>query len=100
MSGKLQRSTVTCSAGISTTQAASGPASTPQTVTSAAPGSLITEPGLLPYIYVDNVEETIARILEHGGEIVTNPFPEGLLTVATFRYPAGNTIGLWHDTTR
>jgi predicted enzyme related to lactoylglutathione lyase len=57
------------------------------------------EPGLLPYIYVDQVEETVARILAHGGEIVTSPFPEGLLTVATFRDPAGNVIGLWHDTT-
>jgi uncharacterized protein len=56
------------------------------------------EPGLLPYIYVDHVEDTVARILAHGGEIITSPFPEGLLTVATFRDPAGNTIGLWHDT--
>jgi uncharacterized protein len=59
-----------------------------------------TEPGLLPYIYVDQVEDTVARILTHGGEIVTSPFPEGLLTVATFRDPGGNVIGLWHDTTR
>ena len=58
------------------------------------------EPGLLPYIYVDDIEETVARILAGGGEIVASPFPEGLLTVATFRDPAGNTIGLWHDTTR
>jgi predicted enzyme related to lactoylglutathione lyase len=59
-----------------------------------------SEPGLLPYIYVDHVEATITRILAHGGEIVTDPYPEGRLTVATFRDPAGNTIGLWHDTTR
>jgi uncharacterized protein len=58
------------------------------------------EPGLLPYIYVDHVEDALARILAHGGEIVTHPFPEGLLTVATFRDPAGNMVGLWHDTTR
>jgi predicted enzyme related to lactoylglutathione lyase len=58
------------------------------------------EPGLLPYIYVDDIEDTVARILEHGGEIVASPFPEGPLTVATFRDPAGNVIGLWHDTTR
>ncbi len=59
-----------------------------------------TEPGLLPYIYVDQIEEAVARILAHGGQIVTNPFPEGLLTVATFRDPAGNVIGLWHDSSR
>jgi predicted enzyme related to lactoylglutathione lyase len=56
--------------------------------------------GLLPYIYVDHVEETITRIVSHGGEIVTDPHPEGRLTVATFRDPGGNTVGLWHDTTR
>jgi hypothetical protein len=59
-----------------------------------------TEPGLLPYIYVDQVEDTLSRILSREGEIVTSPFAEGLLTVATFRDPAGNVIGLWHDTTR
>jgi len=59
-----------------------------------------TEAGLLPYIYVDRVDDTVARILAHGGEIVTSPFAEGLLTVATFRDPAGNVLGLWHDTTR
>ncbi len=58
------------------------------------------EPGLLPYIYVADIEETVARIDAHGGAIVTEPFPEGRLTVATFRDPAGNVLGLWHDTTR
>jgi predicted enzyme related to lactoylglutathione lyase len=45
-------------------------------------------PGLLPYIYVEEVEETTALILAHGGEIVERPFPEGLLVIATFRDPA------------
>jgi uncharacterized glyoxalase superfamily protein PhnB len=58
------------------------------------------EPGLLPYIYVADIEETVGLIVAHGGAILTEPFPEGLLTVATFRDPAGNVIGLWHDTTR
>jgi predicted enzyme related to lactoylglutathione lyase len=62
--------------------------------------AIATEPGLLPYIYVDDVEQTVTRIRSHGGEIVTNPFAEALLTIATFRDPAGNVIGLWHDTTR
>jgi uncharacterized protein len=59
-----------------------------------------TEAGLLPYIYVDDVEETTKKIVANGGEVITAPFPEGLLTVATFRDPAGNILGLWHDTTR
>jgi uncharacterized glyoxalase superfamily protein PhnB len=58
------------------------------------------EPGVLPYIYVANIEQTVALIAAHGGAILTEPYPEGLLTVATFRDPAGNVIGLWHDTTR
>jgi predicted enzyme related to lactoylglutathione lyase len=60
----------------------------------------VTEPGLLPYVYVDDVDETVSRIRSSGGELVTDPYPEGLLTVATFRDPAGNVIGIWHDTTR
>jgi uncharacterized glyoxalase superfamily protein PhnB len=60
----------------------------------------VSEPGLLPYIYVADMDETMGRIGDHGGAIVTEPYPEGLLTVATFRDPAGNVIGLWHDTTR
>jgi hypothetical protein len=60
----------------------------------------VVEPGLLPYIYVADVERTVAGIVAHGGAIVTEPYPEGLLTVATFRDPSGNVLGLWHDTTR
>jgi len=60
----------------------------------------VTAPGLLPYVYVDDMEQTVSRIREGGGELVTDPSPEGLLVVATFRDPAGNVIGIWHDTTR
>jgi predicted enzyme related to lactoylglutathione lyase len=55
------------------------------------------EPGLLPYIYVDHIDETIARIVASGGEVVSGPDPEGNLWIATFRDPAGNVLGLWHD---
>ena len=60
----------------------------------------VTAPGLLPYVYVDDVEQTVNRIRAKGGELVTDPSPGGLLVVATFRDPAGNVIGIWHDTTR
>ena len=55
------------------------------------------EPGLLPYIYVDHIDETIERIEANGGEVVTAAYPEGTLWVATFRDPSGNVMGLWHD---
>jgi uncharacterized protein len=56
------------------------------------------EPGLLPYIYVDEITDAVAGIEASGGKIVTSPSPEGNLTVATFRDPAGNVIGLWQET--
>jgi uncharacterized protein len=56
------------------------------------------EPGLLPYIYVDDVDGTVEKIRSHGGEIVTDPHPVGTLIVVEFRDPAGNVMGLWHET--
>jgi uncharacterized protein len=53
------------------------------------------EPGLLPYIYVDHIDEIVIRVVSGGGEVVTPPYPEGDLWVATFRDPAGNVLGIW-----
>jgi len=55
------------------------------------------EPGLLPYIYVDRIDDAVALIEANGGEIVVAPYPEGNLRVGTFRDPAGNVIGLWQE---
>lgn len=56
------------------------------------------EPGLLPYIFVSDLADTVARITAGGGEIVAAPYDEGTLRVATFRDPAGNLLGVWADT--
>ena len=61
-------------------------------VTELTPAS---EDGFRPYVYVDSVEDTLAKVTAQGGEVVTPPYPEGGLTVATFRDPAGNVIGAW-----
>jgi predicted enzyme related to lactoylglutathione lyase len=53
------------------------------------------EPGLLPYIYVNNIDETVARIVVQGGTMVKEPSNEGNTRVAQFRDPAGNLIGIW-----
>jgi hypothetical protein len=53
------------------------------------------EPGLLPYVYVDDLDRACASVTEQGGEIVTAPYSEGELRIATFRDPAGNVLGLW-----
>jgi predicted enzyme related to lactoylglutathione lyase len=38
---------------------------------------------------------TLAEVVARGGEVVTAPYPEGDLWVATFRDPAGNVLGVW-----
>lgn len=59
--------------------------------------AVATEPGLLPYVYVDHIDDTLDRVQAHGGEVVAAPYEEGNLWVATFRDPAGNVMGLWHE---
>jgi len=59
--------------------------------------AIAREPGLLPYIYVDRIDDAVARVGAHGGEVVRTPYPEGNLWVATVRDPAGNVIGLWQE---
>ena len=55
------------------------------------------EAGVRPYIFVERVEETLEAVVKHGGEVVTKPYPEGDLLVATFRDPAGNVLGVWQQ---
>jgi uncharacterized protein len=58
---------------------------------------VVGEGGVIPYIYVDSVRDTLARVTADGGEISQQPYDEGNLIVATFRDPAGNIIGLWQQ---
>jgi predicted enzyme related to lactoylglutathione lyase len=58
------------------------------------------EPGLMPYFYVDCINESVARVAPQGGEVLKGPYPEGNLRVATVRDPAGNVIGLWQESPR
>jgi uncharacterized glyoxalase superfamily protein PhnB/predicted enzyme related to lactoylglutathione lyase len=59
------------------------------------------EPGLLPYIWVDGIDDTLARVAAHGGEVVEAPHLDsptpGAAWIATFRDPAGNLIGLYQE---
>jgi hypothetical protein len=61
-------------------------------VTGRAPSG---DAGVMPYISVRSVDDTLVEIATHGGETVRAPYPEGDLWVATFRDPAGNVIGIW-----
>ena len=53
--------------------------------------------GILPYIYVDDVDETLQAVADHG-ETLMQPRPEGTLRVATFRDPESSVLGVWTET--
>jgi predicted enzyme related to lactoylglutathione lyase len=53
----------------------------------------------LPYIWVDDIDDTLARIESHGGEVGQRPqrvSGQGE-RIATFRDPAGNLMGLYEE---
>jgi predicted enzyme related to lactoylglutathione lyase len=53
------------------------------------------EAGVVPYIYVQDIDETLAKVTGAGGEMSVPPYPEGDLWVAMTQDPAGNAIGIW-----
>jgi len=55
---------------------------------------------VLPYIYVVHLDDTLRTATERGAELVTSPYPQGNLWIATIRDPAGNVIGIWQDGSR
>jgi predicted enzyme related to lactoylglutathione lyase len=58
------------------------------------------DPGLLPYIWVDSIEETLERVASEGGHVVEAQHPDqpgSTCWIATFRDPAGNMIGLYQE---
>jgi predicted enzyme related to lactoylglutathione lyase len=57
--------------------------------------SIAREAGLLPYLYVDRIDDAVNQVSALGGEVALAPYAEGDLWVATIRDPAGNLIGLW-----
>jgi predicted enzyme related to lactoylglutathione lyase len=56
-----------------------------------------TEPGLLIYIMVDDMEKTIAAVMANGGAIVQPVGMDAPEITARFRDPAGNIIGLYQN---
>ena len=53
------------------------------------------EAGVLPYIYVTDLDATLRAAADRGTELVTAPYQEGNLWIAVIRDPAGNFIGIW-----
>jgi uncharacterized protein len=58
------------------------------------------EGGVRPYIFVENLDETLARARALGAEVVEEPYPEGDLWVALIRDPGGNVVGVWQQGSR
>lgn len=59
-----------------------------------------SDPGLLPYIWVDDIDRILARIASEGGQVVEarrHDDPDSSSWIATFHDPAGNTIGLYQE---
>jgi predicted enzyme related to lactoylglutathione lyase len=63
-------------------------------VTGRAPSS---EAGLLIYVMVDSVADTIDAIVAQGGEIVQPIGADAPEITARFRDPAGNILGLYQQ---
>ena len=57
-------------------------------------------PGLLIYIMVDSVAETVNGVIANGGEIVQPIGADAPEITARFRDPAGNVIGLYQEPAR
>ncbi|HXJ05328.1 MAG TPA: VOC family protein [Candidatus Acidoferrum sp.] len=58
------------------------------------------KPGLLAYIWVDSINDTLKQATAHGGGVVETAHPDspgGTSMIATFRDPAGNLIGLYQE---
>ena len=58
------------------------------------------EPGLMPSIWVDDINAMVAKVKAHGGEIVEYPRPDSpgsTCLIATFRDPAGNSLRLYEE---
>ena len=55
------------------------------------------EPGLLIYVMVDSVAETIEAVKANGGEITQEIGADAPEITARFRDPAGNIMGLYQQ---
>jgi predicted enzyme related to lactoylglutathione lyase len=55
------------------------------------------EAGVRPYVFVENLDETLEKARAKGAEVMTEPYPEGDLWVALILDPAGNAVGIWQQ---
>ena len=58
------------------------------------------QPGLMVYIMVDSVEETLGKVIAAGGELVQPIGGDAPEITARFRDPGGNVFGLYQEPSR
>jgi predicted enzyme related to lactoylglutathione lyase len=58
------------------------------------------ESGIRPYVYVENLEQTLSTATDLGAKMTTAPYWQGSLRIATIEDPAGNVIGVWEQSSR
>ena len=57
--------------------------------------------GMLPWLHVESMEDTMKLVRAYGGEVLEHPTPDGPdRLLATVRDPAGNVLGLVQLVTR
>lgn len=59
--------------------------------------AVVGEAGVIPYVYTDDIDATLARAAAAGGQRLAEPYQEGDLWVATVRDPVGNVVGVWQQ---
>lgn len=59
-----------------------------------------SQPGLLIYIMVDDIAETLESIIRYGGEALQPMDADTPELIGRFRDPGGNVIGLYQDPSR
>jgi len=57
----------------------------------------VADTGILIYIMVDNIENTISKIISNGGKIVQPVGMDSPEITARFTDPAGNLFGLYQE---
>lgn len=57
------------------------------------------DPGVLSYLLVDDLDETLDAVLAHGGEVLQprEPVDESGASHAFFRDPGGNLFGIYQE---
>jgi uncharacterized protein len=56
-----------------------------------------SKPGVLPFIYVEDINAIVASIVANGGAILQQPYLEEQLWIGTFQDPQGNVFGIWQS---